>query len=72
MQEVRALGRYPVESRNSPKPEQQLAERLRRALRDKKLFHEHVIELQELRQNCHIEKSEMKMQEVRGGDGVQV
>ena len=67
MQQVWDLGRYPVESSNRPKSERQLAERLGRALRDKKLSPEHVTELQELRENCHIEKSEMMMQEVRGG-----
>ena len=67
MQEVWDLGRYPVESINRPKSERQLAERLRRALKDNKLSPEHVAELQDLRENCHIEKSEMMMQEVRGG-----
>ena len=61
MQEVWELGRYPVESSNRTKSEQQLAERLRRALNDGKLSSEHVTELQELRQNCHIETSEKKM-----------
>ena len=67
MGEVWDLGRYPVESSNRPKSERQLAERLRRALKDNKLSPEHVTELQDLRENCHIEKSEMMMQEVRGG-----
>ena len=67
MQRVSYLGRYPVESPNRGRTELQLAERLRRALRDKKLSPEHVTELQDLRENCHIEKSEMMMQEVRGG-----
>ena len=48
MQEVWELGRYPVESSSRPKSERQLAERLGRALRDKKLSPEHVTELQEL------------------------
>ena len=34
MEEVWDLGRYPVESSNRPKSERQLAERLRRALKD--------------------------------------
>ena len=67
MRRVRDLGGYLMESTNRSLMERQLAERLRRALKDNKLSPEHVTELQELRQNCHIEKSEMKMQEVRGG-----
>ena len=59
MQEVWELGRYPVESSNRTKSERQLAERLRRALKDNKLSPGHVAELRELRENCHIEKSEM-------------
>ena len=67
MQQVWDLGRYPMESTNRSLTERQLAERLRRALKDNKLSPEHVTELQDLRENCHIEKSEMMMQEVRGG-----
>ena len=48
VQQVWDLGRYPVESLNRGRTELQLAERLRRALRDKKLSPEHVTELQEL------------------------
>ena len=61
MQEVWALGRYPMESTNRGRPERQLAERLRRALNGSKLSPEHVGELQELRQARRIETSEKKM-----------
>ena len=60
-QEVWDLGHYPMESTNRGRPERQLAERLRRALNGGKLSPEHVAELQELRQVCHIETSEKKM-----------
>ena len=67
MQEVWDLGRYPMESTNRSLTERLLAERLSRALNGGKLSPEFVAELQVLRQAGAEEKTEEKMQEVRGG-----
>ena len=67
MRQVRDLGRYPMESTNRSLTERLLAERLSRALNGGKLSPEFVAELQVLRQAGAEEKTEEKMQEVRGG-----
>ena len=68
MRQVRDLGRYPMESTNRSLTERLLAERLSRALNGGKLSPEFVAELQVLRQAGAEEKTEEKMQEVRGGN----
>ena len=67
MQQVWDLGRYPTESTNRSLTERLLADRLSRALNGGKLSPEFVAELQVLRQAGAEEKTEEKMQEVRGG-----
>ena len=67
MRQVRDFGRYPMESTNRSLTERLLADRLSRALNGGKLSPEFVAELQVLRQAGAEEKTEEKMQEVRGG-----